>query len=48
MYGERSNQLALRLTKIFRFAGMQFRAIFDVFNAFNANAVTLEQPGFAG
>lgn len=40
-------QLDLCLTKIFRFAGgMQVRAMFDVFNVFNANAVTLEQPGF--
>ena len=47
MYGERFNQFDLRLTKIFRFAGgMQVRAMFDLFNVFNANAVTLEQPGF--
>ena len=47
MYGDRFNQLDLRLTKIFRFAGgMQVRAMFDLFNVFNANAVTLEQPGF--
>ena len=25
---------------------MQFRAMFDLFNVFNANAVTLEQPGY--
>ena len=47
VYGERFNQLDLRVTKIFSLAGsMQFRAMFDLFNVFNANAVTLEQPGY--
>ena len=46
-YGDRFNQLDLRLTKIFRMAGgTQFRAMFDLFNLFNANAVTREQPGW--
>ena len=46
-YGERFNQLDLRLTKIFNLGGTaRFRAMFDIFNVFNANAITLEQPGF--
>ncbi len=46
-YGERFSQLDLRLTKIFRMAGgTQFRAMFDLFNLFNANSVTREQPGW--
>jgi hypothetical protein len=44
VYGERFNQVDFRLTKILRFAGsLQLRAMFDLFNLFNANAVTLEQ-----
>ena len=46
-YGDRFNQLDLRLTKIFRLAGgTQFRAMFDLFNLFNSNAVTREAPGW--
>ena len=48
-YGERFSQLDLRLTKIFRMTGgTQFRAMFDLFNLFNANAVTREAPGWGG
>ena len=48
-YGDRFNQLDLRVTKIFDLAGTaRFRAMFDLFNLFNANTVTLEQPGLAG
>lgn len=44
VYGERFQQVDLRLTKIFR-AGdrTRIRAMFDLFNVFNANAVTREQ-----
>ncbi|MCY4600717.1 MAG: TonB-dependent receptor [Acidobacteria bacterium] len=48
-FGDRFNQFDLRLTKIFRMAGgTQFRAMFDLFNLFNANAVTREAPGWGG
>lgn len=47
LYGERFSQFDLRFTKIFGFAnGTQLRAMFDLFNLFNANAVTREAPGF--
>ncbi len=46
-YGDRFSQLDLRLTKIFRLAGgTQLRAMFDLFNLFNANAVTREAPSW--
>ena len=46
-YGERFSQVDLRLTKIFRLGGTaRFRAMFDLFNVFNANAVTIEEPSF--
>ncbi len=41
------NQFDFRLTKIFTLAGgTRLRTMFDIFNVFNANAVTREQPGF--
>ena len=44
VYGDRFNQVDLRLTKIIKLAGtLQLRAMFDLFNVFNANAVSLEQ-----
>ena len=46
-FGERFSQLDLRLTKIFTLAGgTRLRTMFDIFNLFNANAATREQPGF--
>ena len=46
-YGERFNQLDVRLTKIFNLGGAaRFRAMFDLFNVLNANAVTVEDPTF--
>ncbi len=48
-YGDRFSQFDLRLTKIFRMGGgTQLRAMFDLFNLFNANAVTREAPGWGG
>ncbi|MCY4599169.1 MAG: carboxypeptidase regulatory-like domain-containing protein [Acidobacteria bacterium] len=48
VYGERYSQLDLRFTKIFTFAGgTRLRTMFDIFNLFNANAVTRENPGCA-
>ena len=47
LFGERFTQFDLRLTKIFNLAGgTRLRTMFDLFNLFNANAVTREQPGF--
>jgi hypothetical protein len=43
-YGERLVQLDLRLTKILNFAGSRVRAMFDMYNIFNENAV-LEEIG---
>ena len=45
-YGERFNQVDFRLTKIFDLGGARFRAMFDLYNLFNANAVTIEQAGY--
>ena len=46
-FGDRFTQFDLRLTKIFRTAnGVQLRAMFDLFNLFNANAVTREAPAW--
>ena len=45
-YGERFNQFDLRLTKIFGVGGdTRLRAMVDLFNLFNANAVVKEQYG---
>lgn len=42
-YGERFNQVDLRFTKILPLGGTaRLRAMFDIFNVFNANAVTNE------
>ena len=46
-YGERFNQLDLRFTKIINVGGgARFRAMFDLYNVLNANAVMAEQPAF--
>jgi hypothetical protein len=39
MYGDRSNQVDLRVAKILRFAGTRTSVNLDLFNAFNANPV---------
>ena len=47
VYGERFHQVDLRLTKIFNLGGAtRLRAMFDLYNLFNANAVTNEEYGF--
>ena len=47
IYGERFNQVDFRLTKIFSLGGTaRFRAMFDLYNAFNANAIVTEEPSF--
>ena len=47
MYGERMNQLDLRIGKIFRFGRFRTSASLDVFNMFNANPVLTQSPAFA-
>jgi hypothetical protein len=44
-YGDRFNQLDLRFTKAFKATGnLRFRAMFDLYNLFNANSATFEEP----
>ena len=47
LYGDRFTQLDVRFTKIFALGGStRLRAMFDIFNLFNANSSMFEQPGF--
>ena len=47
LYGERFNQVDFRLTKLFNLGGtVRLRAMFDLFNVLNANAVTIDEPSF--
>ena len=46
VYGERFHQVDLRFTKIISLGGAtRFRAMFDLFNLFNANAILAEEYG---
>ena len=45
-YGERLVQLDLRLTKILNFGGTRLRAMFDMYNLLNENAVLEENDSF--
>jgi hypothetical protein len=45
-YGERLNQLDLRVGKLFRVAGTRTMLNVDVFNLFNGSAVTVVNPSF--
>jgi hypothetical protein len=45
-YGERLNQLDLRIGKVVRVGKAKVVFNVDVFNLFNANAVTAENPAF--
>jgi len=45
-YGERLNQLDLRVGKLFRVAGTRTMLNLDFFNLFNGNAVTAENPSY--
>ena len=53
-YGDRVNQLDLRIGKILRFGGapgggpLDLRASFEIYNLFNANAVSRERSGLSG
>ncbi len=47
VFGDRLNQLDLRFAKVVDFGiGGNVRASFDIYNLFNANAVSREQAGF--
>ena len=46
MYGERLNQLDLRVSKILRFGRTRFNLGLDVYNALNSNAVLTVNPAF--
>ena len=46
LYGERFNQLDVRLTKILNFGGVRLRAMLDLFNVMNANAVMAEDSAY--
>jgi hypothetical protein len=45
-YGDRLNQLDLRVGRIFRFGDRRIAANFDLFNVLNANAVLIENAAF--
>jgi hypothetical protein len=45
-YGERLNQLDLRIGKLVRLNGVRAMVNFDLFNVFNGNAVTRENANF--
>jgi hypothetical protein len=45
-YGERLNQLDLRVGKLVRFGGTRTAVNVDIFNVFNGSAVTAENPSF--
>ena len=46
IYGDRRNQLDLRLTKNFRIRRMKTGASFEVYNVFNTNAVLTENATY--
>jgi hypothetical protein len=46
MYGDRSNQLQLRLAKVLRFGGRRATASVDIYNVLNSNTVLLVSPAF--
>ena len=46
-YGERMTQVDFRVTKILNLGGgTRLRAMFDIYNVFNGNTVTIEEYGF--
>jgi hypothetical protein len=47
IYGERSNQVGLRLAKILNFAGARTTASIDIYTLLNANPVVTESAAFA-
>ena len=47
IYGDRVNQVDVRLGKIFRFGGRRAQANLDIYNLFNANPVMQENGSYA-
>ena len=47
MYGERSNQVGLRIAKVLGFGGSRTIASVDIYNLFNADAVLTQSNAFA-
>jgi hypothetical protein len=47
MYGERRNQLDLRVAKVLRFSQMRTTLGIDIANATNANPVLTQSPAYA-
>jgi hypothetical protein len=47
MYGDRSNQVGLRLAKILRVSKARTTASVDIYNLFNSPAVLTESNAFA-
>ncbi|MCE2542529.1 MAG: TonB-dependent receptor [Acidobacteria bacterium] len=45
-YGDRLNQVDLRLSKVFNFSGSRFQIMFDVYNLLNENSVTEEDLNY--
>ena len=45
-YGDRANQLDLRLSKLFRFGRTRTSFNVDLFNLFNASTIVRENPNF--
>ena len=47
-FGDRLNQLDMRLSKIIHIGRSQLDANFDMYNAFNSDAVLAEQAAYSG
>jgi hypothetical protein len=48
VFGERANQLDLRIAKVLRFHGVRTAVNFDLYNALNANPVTVMNLNYTG